>query len=222
MELGREMATASSCCESASSIRVQTVLLAGRWSALVDVNAAHPWSGVDLVRCPPKVRDLQDFVRRHRPTWLVLGEGLDEDVAIELSHAGRAAAAGLRLAVLGPALDLERCELWMRRRCLVYLSVETSVERAANVLRMAQEHCVVAIDRCFQELAQQQGTVADRLTKREREILRLLRSGLRNSEIARDLFVSKSTVEFHVRNLLEKLGARNRVEAVERSKGFGL
>jgi DNA-binding CsgD family transcriptional regulator len=52
------------------------------------------------------------------------------------------------------------------------------------------------------------------LTKREAEILALLSQGLRNSAIAKRLFVSTKTVDHHVSSILTKLGVPSRAEAV--------
>jgi two-component system, NarL family, response regulator LiaR len=57
-------------------------------------------------------------------------------------------------------------------------------------------------------------TVGFDLTGRELEILRLMVKGLSNPEIAAHLTVSQSTVKFHVSNVLSKLGAGSRTEAV--------
>ncbi|PRX96686.1 response regulator [Allonocardiopsis opalescens] len=50
------------------------------------------------------------------------------------------------------------------------------------------------------------------LTEREEQVLRTVARGRTNSEIARDLHISLSTVKAHIANLMAKLGARNRVE----------
>ena len=51
------------------------------------------------------------------------------------------------------------------------------------------------------------------LTDREFQVLRLLKAGSRNREIARALYISESTASVHVSHILTKLDARNRVEA---------
>lgn len=52
------------------------------------------------------------------------------------------------------------------------------------------------------------------LTTRELEILKLLRQGMTNKEIAFQLRIAERTVRYHVENLLDKLQAHNRPEAV--------
>ena len=51
------------------------------------------------------------------------------------------------------------------------------------------------------------------LTRREKEVLRLVSLGKNNSEIARELFISLNTVTRHMTNIFSKTGANNRVEA---------
>ena len=54
----------------------------------------------------------------------------------------------------------------------------------------------------------------DDLTEREREILSLLATGIRNEDIAKQLFISPQTVQTHVRNILGKLRVHSKLEAV--------
>ncbi len=60
------------------------------------------------------------------------------------------------------------------------------------------------------------------LTERERTVMRLVARGGTNREIAERLFVSVSTVSFHVHNILSKLDAKTRTEAVATALREGL
>jgi DNA-binding NarL/FixJ family response regulator len=60
------------------------------------------------------------------------------------------------------------------------------------------------------------------LTGREVEVLRLVAAGLSNTEIAGRLIISLETVKTHVGNLLTKLGATNRTQAVIAAYESGL
>ena len=54
----------------------------------------------------------------------------------------------------------------------------------------------------------------DDLTTRELEVLELIRDGYRNKQIADQLAIAETTVNFHIKNLVEKLGANDRTHAV--------
>jgi LuxR family maltose regulon positive regulatory protein len=60
------------------------------------------------------------------------------------------------------------------------------------------------------------------LSKREVEVLRLLAVDLTNRQIADRLFISTGTVKIHVHNILEKLGAKVRFQAVARAREMNL
>ncbi len=62
----------------------------------------------------------------------------------------------------------------------------------------------------------------DALTARQKEVLKLIATGLLNKEIADRLYISERTVKFHVSEILAKLGAGNRTEAVAIATQRGL
>ena len=76
------------------------------------------------------------------------------------------------------------------------------------------------------DLAPRESTIAQtdlqRLTSRERQILRFLSEGASNKEIAATLFIAEGTVKNHLTNILGKLGVRDRTQAALKAKELGL
>jgi len=66
------------------------------------------------------------------------------------------------------------------------------------------------------------GSDRDQLSDREREVLQEVARGASNKEIAAKLFISESTVSFHMKGILSKLHVRNRAQAVAHALQSGL
>jgi DNA-binding NarL/FixJ family response regulator len=64
--------------------------------------------------------------------------------------------------------------------------------------------------------------LVEQFTPRERDVLGLMGEGLDNAAIAARLLIELTTVRWHVRNILEKLGAHSKLEAVARAADLGL
>ena len=124
-----------------------------------------------------------------QPAVLVLTTFLDDDLVV------RAVRAGARGYVVK---DVDTTELVRAIRALAGGGSAFDPRSSTIVMRtMAGERNVSA-----------------ELTEREREVLRLLADGLSNAAIGRRLYISESTVKFHIRNLIRKLGVSKRTDAV--------
>lgn len=60
--------------------------------------------------------------------------------------------------------------------------------------------------------------LAETFTKREYEIMELLESNFSNQELAKRLFISESTLRFHLKNIYRKLQVRNRSGAIAKAR----
>ena len=104
------------------------------------------------------------------------------------------------------------------RRCDI-LSLSRRTGEAPDIDRLPLIRAVAAQTWCrFLELSGTDLTVKaevrPRITARELEVLRWIKAGKTNLEIAEMLGIGRKSVEFHVHNLLDKLGAPNRISAV--------
>lgn len=103
-------------------------------------------------------------------------------------------------------------------RCDIF-SLSRRTDEAPDTLRLPLTHAVAVQTWCrFLELSGTgltiQSQFAGRITERELEVLRWIKAGKTNLEIAEILTIGLKSVEFHVHNLLNKLGAPNRISAV--------
>jgi DNA-binding NarL/FixJ family response regulator len=96
-------------------------------------------------------------------------------------------------------------------------------EEILQAVRMVAHGDILLFPAAIRALAAAHGAAAgggtgarwhDRLTEREGDVLRLMARGRSNAEIAAELFVSPQTVKTHVGNVLAKLNARDRTQAV--------
>ena len=141
---------------------------------------------------------------------------LHRTLAVPFERAQIELRAGVVLAAAG-----ER-EQALERMCDAY---RTAGKLGARPLASAAAREVSNLgESVAQRLGGRAATKADgaQLTRRELEVLRLVSIGRTNREIAAELFISRRTVDMHVRNLLGKLDCRSRVEASHRAGELGL
>jgi two-component system, NarL family, response regulator DevR len=113
-----------------------------------------------------------------------------------------------------------------------YVSKAASAEELTNAIKRAGEgEFLLPAATMSRLLARQRETrrsqaerekLVEELTLREHEVLRMMATGLDNYDIADKLGIGYGTVRSHVRGVLEKLGARSRLQAVALARESGL
>src|SRR2546428_3610745 len=113
-----------------------------------------------------------------------------------------------------------------------YVSKAATAEELINAIRRAGEgEFLLPAATMARLLARQRDArrsqalkekLEDELTSREREVLKMMAAGLDNYDIAEKLGIGYATVRSHVRGVLEKLGARSRLQAVALARESGL
>ncbi len=98
-----------------------------------------------------------------------------------------------------------------------YVMKNVSIHELADAIRVAVTGKLTLSTEVMQVLvdaARRPAPPTYDLTQRELDVLRLMCKGLNNLDIGEQLFVSRSTVKFHISSILAKLGVANRTEAV--------
>jgi NarL family two-component system response regulator LiaR len=116
--------------------------------------------------------------------------------------------------------DRELVEDALQAGAIGYLLKDVSADELANAIRAAHAGRPTLAAEAARALIQATRDPASPdydLTNREREVLALMVEGRSNTEIARELVISVTTVKFHVSNILSKLGADSRTEAVAKA-----
>lgn len=150
--------------------------------------------------------------RRHRPDITLMDvrlpgtDGTDALIAIrgEFPH-----ARIIMLTTSDGDGDIQRA---MRAGASGYVLKSMHMDELLSVIRSVHAGRRHIPPEVAARLAEHLGD--DDLTVRELEVLRLIRDGQRNKQIADQLAISENTVNFHIKNLMDKLRANDRTHAV--------
>jgi DNA-binding NarL/FixJ family response regulator len=149
-------------------------------------------------------------------------EGLDVCAGIRRRH------PGVRIVVLTTFLDQKLLLGALQRGASAYVLKDVDAVELARIIRSVHRGQSGFDGRSarlvVRSLTGQPGgdPPAGRLTGRELEVIRLVARGATNPRVARELYISESTVKYHLRAAMRKLGAKDRTELVYRASTQGV
>ena len=185
------------------------------------VQALQAGSRIEVVGIAHHLANLRQIVSEHRAHVALI----DVSMELDLDEARMLAAErpGTRLLALGARERQADVIRYARAGFISYVPRDVPLRELEGILvaaTLGRAYCSAEIATGLMQALFRPGALPEAperepaFTRRECEILGLLGRGLSNKAIARDLALSLGTVKNHVHNVLTKLSAGNRLEAV--------
>ena len=187
-------------------------------------NGALTRASVSVLARTNDDEEAESLVAKRRPDLLlVAASGDDLEQSLGCVRYARHASPSTRAVVLGPARDRQQIEAAFAAGAVVYCVATASSDDVATAIGQAFERSIFQpAPRTDRRAKSTEASAAPRLTRREREILRLVGEGYSNAQLARILCVTEQTVKFHLSNGYRKLEVSNRTEASRWAQVHGL
>lgn len=157
---------------------------------------------------------------KQRPDITLLDIRLPDADGLGVLAEIRAANKDARVIVLTTSDSEGDIQRALRAGASAYILKSSSRDEILSTIRRVYRHGKTFTPEIAMKLAEHMGE--EQLTTRELEVLRLIRDGHRNKQIADALCIAETTVNFHVKNLVDKLAANDRTHAVTIAMRRGL
>ncbi|MDB5027269.1 MAG: two component transcriptional regulator, LuxR family [Candidatus Eremiobacteraeota bacterium] len=178
---------------------------------------------IEVVATGVRAEDAIAIATEHRPDVLILDLELNGRSGLDAIPAVKAASPQTRIVVFSAYAGEERVATAFERGADSYVLKGTPSDELVAVLRAVAAGGTLIPGEIAAQLARAvRQPRRDRLTDREREILALLAEGLSNRAAGERLGIAERTVKFHVGEILARLGASNRAQAVAIAKARGI
>jgi DNA-binding NarL/FixJ family response regulator len=167
---------------------------------------------ISVVAAAANANDAVVEYRRHRPDITLMDQRLPGSTGTDALVTIRGEFPQARVIMLTTSegdVDIQRS---LEGGAVAYVLKSTPKDELLHIIRSVHSGRKHIPPEVASRLAEYMGE--EDLTVRELEVLKQIRAGHRNKEIAFQLSISETTVNFHVRNLMEKLRANDRAHAV--------
>lgn len=184
---------------------------------------------LEVLVCCTNDEETLDAVVRHQPLVLVLDLRLPRHGGLPVVRALAQQRILTRIVLLTPSISAsemtEAIGLGVKGVVLKEMTPRLLVQSIRHVGRGATWFENGSVGAALEQMLRREAgrqELAQKLTRRELEVLRFVAGGLRNKEITARLAITEGTVKIHMHNIYEKLGMRDRLQLVLRARDEGL
>lgn len=181
---------------------------------------------LEIVAVEGTVAGAEEAANRLRPDVVLMDYRLPDGDGVEATRRIRAVAPGSAVVMVTSVASESVLLGAIDAGCAAFVLKDSPVQDVIDATRAAgRGEAVIApslLARLLPRLRRTSAAAPTALTDREQEVLELLADGLSSQAIAERLFLSLNTVRNHVQNILTKLGAHSRLEAVATAVRAGL
>lgn len=192
--------------------------------ALAMLLAAQP--DMDVVGVAGTVAEVRELAASRHPQVVLMDYALPDGDGVMATAAIKASQPDVNVIMLTSFVDEEVLVAAIEAGCSGYVTKHKGSDELTAAVRLAADgEALVSPDmlaRLLPRLRRSHHGLGWDLTPRERQVLDLLAQGESKEAIAHRLFVSTNTVRNHIQNILTKLNAHSRLEAVAAATREGL
>lgn len=170
--------------------------------------------GIELIGESTNVKEAIDMIKVRKPDLVLVDLKLGRECGLEIVREIKKQRINIKFIVLTSSASYE--DFVMAEECRVdgYVLKEALPEELLYAIRLVTRGRRYYDPQLLEyKILQEENNYNERLTTREREVLKELGKGLNNRQIAGKLFITEHTVKKHVSQILAKLNLNDRTQA---------
>ncbi len=191
------------------------LLIAETWASLINMDP-----NFEVVRVYDNTKSLIDEITEVKPDVAILDININPFSGIEATKMIKKLAPGTRIIGVSMHNQPSFAKKMMRNGAMGYVTKNSSKQEMYDAIKSVmngQKYICAEIQKNItnQMLVDEDDNKLSTLTEREIEIIKLIKNGMTNKEIAEQLFLSPRTVETHRARILKKLDLKNSLSLIK-------